>query len=342
MRSIALALVAPAVVLALFIAGCGGGDGAGGGSPSDGADAAASSDAGAGLPGIPNRDGGGALPGACSGLLAQPLDAVWTLGSDAGARSYRVHVPASYDPARPMPVVLDFHGYTSNGAEEEYLDHMTVKGDAAGFIVVQPDGLNNSWNAGACCGQSASAGVDDVGFVGAMVDALEEKLCVDTARVFATGMSNGGFMSHRLACELSDRIAAVAPVAGVNGVAECNPTRPVPVLHFHGTDDPTIPYAGNAERKWRSVKESTQGWVTRNACKAPPVETLAKGNVHCVTYGECKDGADVTLCTVLGGGHTWPGGAHIPGIVHQGMTTHDVSADDVIWTFFENHPMPAR
>jgi polyhydroxybutyrate depolymerase len=334
MRSIALALVAPAVVLALFIAGCGGGDGAGGGSPSDGADAAASSDAGAGLPGIPNRDGGGALPGACSGLLAQPLDAVWTLGSDAGARSYRVHVPASYDPARPMPVVLDFHGYTSNGAEEEYLDHMTVKGDAAGFIVVQPDGLNNSWNAGACCGQSASAGVDDVGFVGAMVDALEEKLCVDTARVFATGMSNGGFLAQRLGCELASRIAAIAPVAAVLGVTTCEPSRPMPILHFHGTADTLVAYDGG-QNGFISVPEDFAAWAKRDTCVGDPVETFRKEDAHCSTYATCANGSEVTLCTIDGGGHTWPGGTPIP----TGTTTTNLSATDAMWTFFVAHPL---
>jgi polyhydroxybutyrate depolymerase len=280
----------------------------------------------------------------CAGRAKQPTNTTWSVDVGGTSREFVVHVPPTYDPSHPTPVVLNFHGYHMGPKLQEWLTTMSAKSDAAGFLLVYPRGTGSpsSFNAGACCGDAARDGTDDVAFTRAMLDRLEADLCVDPRRVFATGMSNGGFMSHRLACELSDRIAAVAPVAGVNGVAECNPTRPVPVLHFHGTDDPTIPYAGNAERKWRSVKESTQGWVTRNACKAPPVETLAKGNVHCVTYGECKDGADVTLCTVLGGGHTWPGGADIPGIVHQGMTTHDVSADDVIWTFFENHPMPAR
>lgn len=129
-------------------------------------------------------------------------------------RSYEIHLPPSYDGTRPLPLVLNFHGFTSSG-------------------------LDQSWNAGLCCGRSATLDVDDVGFTRAIIDDISSRACVDPSRVYATGMSNGGFFSHRLACEAADVIAAVAPVAGVLGIDEeaCNPARPIPIIHLHGTGD---------------------------------------------------------------------------------------------------------
>src|SRR5262249_2956371 len=158
-----------------------------------------------------------------------------TIASGGAMRSVNVHVPASYDPSQPMALVLNFHGYSSNAQQEDLLSQMSAKADAAGFIAIHPEGTQNSWNAGACCGVAAQTGVDDVAFTKAILDEAASKLCVDAKRVFVTGMSNGGFMSNRLGCELADRVAAIAPVAGVVGITTCTPSRPMPVIHFHGT-----------------------------------------------------------------------------------------------------------
>ena len=278
----------------------------------------------------------------CSGKTkpATPDD-VWMFAEsgDAGGRSARVHVPKGYDPGASMPVVLDFHGYTSNGAQQEALTGMIAKADAAGFIAVHPEGTGAvpGWNAGACCGTAATTHVDDIAFVNAILDRLEDKLCVDAHRIYATGMSNGGFLSHRIACEMSSRIAAVAPVAGVLGVSTCTPSRPIPILHFHGTLDPLVPYKGSAAMGFPSVADSVAGWVKRDACTGEPVETFRNLDAHCSTYQGCAAGSEVTLCTVDGGGHTWPGGLQVPSL---GYTTPNLSATDMMWSFFKKHPLP--
>jgi polyhydroxybutyrate depolymerase len=276
-------------------------------------------------------------PTSCSGKVAQPLDATITIVSHGTSRTANVHVPASYDPTHPTPLVLNFHGYTSDATQQALLTQMNAKSDAEGFVVAYPQGLNASWNAGACCGTSASSGVDDVGFVSDLLDALENQLCIDTRRVFATGMSNGGFLSHRLGCELATRIAAIAPVAGVLGVTTCTPPRAVPVMHFHGTADPLVPYDGSPTMGFISVADSFAGWATRDGCSGKPVDSYDNGDTHCSTYAACAGGATVTLCTVDGGGHTWPGGTPVPSL---GYTTPNISATDAMWTFFTQHPMP--
>jgi polyhydroxybutyrate depolymerase len=178
--------------------------------------------------------------------------------------------------------------------------------------------------------------VDDVGFVNKMIDELQAKLCVDDKRVFSTGMSNGGFLSHRLACELSTRIAAIAPVAGVVGVPTCTPPRAVPVMHFHGTADALVPYNGSASMKTPSVPDTAKGWATRDSCTDKPRETVKRGDVSCMTQDACANKAEVTLCTIQNGGHTWPGA--IP-IAVMGHTSQDIRATDAMWEFFQKHPM---
>jgi polyhydroxybutyrate depolymerase len=315
-------------------------------SPGNGGGGGGGEDSSAGTPGRDGSTGvdagGGASDGAsasprCTGRGAQPLDATWTLTSGGQSRAFNVHVPASYDPSRASPVVLNFHGYSSNAAEEDLLAQMSVKSDKEGFVAVHPKGLSNSWNAGACCGNSAQTSVDDVGFVRDLLDRLEQKICVDTHRVFATGMSNGGFLSHRLGCEMSSRIAAIAPVAGVLAVAACSPTRAMPVMEFHGTADTLVPYNGNASQGFPDVASTFAAWAKRDACIGQPTESYRNADAHCSTYATCAGGATVTLCTIDGGGHTWPGGTPVPSL---GYTTPNLSATDAMWDFFTKHPLP--
>lgn len=248
-------------------------------------------------------------------------------------RTARVHFPAAYDGNKPLPVVLDFHGRGMTPDQENLMTGMNAKGDSAGFVSVHPAGVGNTWNAALCCSPASTENVDDVGFVRALTEELEKKFCVDPKRFFATGISNGGFITNRLACELSDRIAAIAPVAGQLLSAPCSPKRPVAVMHFHGTSDTVVPYGGGLGMP--AIEQSVKAWAGRNACSASPKQTYSKGDTTCVTYEQCKDGADVTLCTVQEGGHTWPGG--FPGL---GKTTTDIRATDALWEFFQKHPMP--
>jgi len=287
-----------------------------------------------------DRAGGEGLQ-RCAGRVDQPADAKWSIAVDGQTRDFYVHVPPDYDPTQAMPVVFDFHGYTSNASQQMVLSGMNDKADEEGFIAVHAEGvgIEPSWNAGACCGTAAEQGIDDVAFVTAMLDDLSARLCVDGRRVYSTGFSNGGFLSHRLGCELSDRIAAIAPVAGVMGIDECSPARRVPVLEFHGTLDGVVPYGGSVVNGFPSVDSTIAEWVEIDGCDGAPSESFAQGDSHCESYGGCGEGAAVVVCTVEGGGHTWPGGFPVPAL---GWTSPDLSATDMMWEFFASHPLPAR
>lgn len=299
-----------------------------GGSSSGGGDGG-SSGGGAGA------DAGPITSSGCGGSSAAAGNLDWTIKSDGRDRTVRVHVPPGYDSTKPTPVVLNFHGRNSTAQQEELISGMTPKADAKGYVVVYPTGVGQTWNAGLCCGQAQTDNIDDVGFTRALIDELEKKLCVDKRRVFATGLSNGGFMSNRLGCELADRIAAIGPVAGQLLSTPCTPSRPMPVMHFHGTADAIVSYQGSIGVP--GVEGSLKDWAKRNGCNLTPTQTYTKGDTKCVTYGQCTAGADVTLCTVDGGGHTWPGGFAVPGL---GKTTKDINATDAMWDFFVAHPMP--
>jgi polyhydroxybutyrate depolymerase len=163
--------------------------------------------------------------------------------------------------------------------------------------------------------------------------------------VFATGLSNGGMMCYRLAAELSDRIAAIAPVAGTMALVETHPARPVPVMHFHGTEDKIAPAEGSGKgRVFRSVEENIQIWCRVNGCPTTPQVTALDDRVQdgttvaCKVYGPGKDGAEVVLYEIIGGGHTWPG--QPPPVKFLGRSTFDISANDLMWEFFQKHPLP--
>jgi polyhydroxybutyrate depolymerase len=248
-------------------------------------------------------------------------------------------VPKGYKAGAPTPLVLNFHGYTMNASGEAIFSGMSPKSDNEGFVLAYPEGIATSWNGGACCGQAKSSNVDDVGFARAVVADIQARLCVDPKRVYACGMSNGGFLAHRLGCEAADLFAAIAPVAAVLGIppASCKPSRPVPVIHFHGTNDMIVPYNGNALIDYPSAPETFKGWAARDGCTdAQPAQTLQKGAAACATYQSCSAGAKVTLCTIQGEGHCWPGQSVCP----YGTSNTDISANDVMWDFLRGFALP--
>lgn len=258
-------------------------------------------------------------------------------------RSYEVHIPPAYDGNTPLPLVLNFHGFTSNPSAQRGYTKMDDTADVHGFVVAYPEGLYNSWNAGACCGAASMDGVDDVGFTRAIIDDLGARGCFDLSRVYATGMSNGGFMSHRLACEASDVIAAIGPVSGVLGLdaGACNPARPVPVIHFHGTEDPIVPYNGGGLASSMPVRQSTNFWIDRNDCDGEPEVVFDQGMVTCETHGQCAAESSVTLCTIEGGGHCWPGEpCATVGDLDLGASTTDIRANETMWALFSNVRLP--
>lgn len=269
--------------------------------------------------------------------------------SEGKERSYLVHVPPSYDPSRPTPVVLALHSAAMNGSLMAKFTGLNEKADRAGFVAVYPNGTGTTslfryWDAGGVRGDPA----DDVGYVARVLDDLATAVNVDRRRIYATGMSNGAMMCYRLAAELSDRIAAIAPVAGTMAIDECRPHRPVSVMHFHGTRDGLVLYGGPDERipknlKFLSVDDTIRAWVHADGCPETPTVTplpdvVAEGTrVVRRHYGPGREGSEVVLYTVEGGGHTWPG--RDPRVGLLGKSTRDISANDLIWEFFERHPM---
>jgi polyhydroxybutyrate depolymerase len=284
-------------------------------------------------------------------------------GGDGGtARQYILHVPPSYS-GKPMPLVLNMHGFLSNDSQQEAWSEMDAVADSEGFLVAYPDGAGSplSWNAGTCC-EFTQTSRDDVAFVSTIIDDVAQSGCIALDRVYATGMSNGGFMSQNLGCNLSDRIAAIGPVSGVLGVApeDCKPGRPIPVMEFHGTADPLVPYDGGSPNAtyfsflypgqtppvFASVADTIAFWTANDGCDATPTQTYSNGDATCETYSGCQGGAVVTLCTIAGGGHTWPGGnidaLPDPAIAATivGKTSTDINASSQLWTFFKGYKLP--
>ena len=313
--------------------------------------------------------------GAGSGLEAQPLISTGCAVPDVGAgdylrtlppsgRSYRLHVPPSYgDGSSAFPLLLNLHGLGSNALEQEIYSGLNAKADSAGFIVAAPDGTetveqsSRHWNI--ILAPPETGEPDDVAFLAALLDALESEFCINRARVFSTGMSNGGQMSARLACNLSDRIVAIAPVTGTywpplspdlpTEPADCpSKTRPVPVIAFHGTADAIVPFTGglgNLGLTFRlSIEDAVAEWAANNGCASGPVDASAAPGVRLRSYSICDEGATVQLYVVedadgdgagtKGGGHTWPGAIDVPFL---GNTTHEISANDMMWDFFLAH-----
>ena len=275
-----------------------------------------------------------------------------SLVHDGLTRTFRVYVPPSYDPATPMPALVLLHGGFGSGAQVEGSARIIEVADEEGFIVVSPDGVLSpggirTWNAGTCCGYAVTANVDDVGFVRDLLDRLEAGACVDRRRVYAAGMSNGAELSHRLACDLADRIRAIAPVAGVDVTTACAPARAVPMLEVHGTEDQNVPYYGGlgcgpSGVTTPSVADTIARRAAFNACSGRPFTSLVQGDGICTRQGKCPSGNDVDLCVIPNGGHNWPGGLPPAGAGISGCPptyqSQTFSASRVLWGFFAEHP----
>ncbi|HEX3659620.1 MAG TPA: PHB depolymerase family esterase [Pirellulales bacterium] len=275
-----------------------------------------------------------------------PGDHVRHLQVDGFDRSYLVHVPPQYDPQKPASVVLAYHGAFNNGTIMVLFSGLNRKADKAGFVVVYPEGTGKGpvlfFNPDR---KPRKGWPDDVRFTDKLLDDLATVVNVDPKRVYATGVSNGGMMCYRLAADLSQRIAAIAPVAGTMTFSECKPARPVSIIHFHGTKDQFVPLEGKKGViiQFRPIDKIMRAWAAIDGCPTTPkLELLPdKANdgtrVTRTTYGPGKEGSEVVLYTIENGGHTWPG--RNPGFQFLGKSTQDISANDLIWDFFQRHPM---
>jgi len=262
-------------------------------------------------------------------------------------RSYLIHLPSALGNA-PLPLVFVLHGGGGNAEGAAKMSGMSPLADKENFIVVYPDGTGRledrvlTWNAGNCCGYALDNQVDDVGFIRALIEELRAVYPIDAQRVYATGISNGGMMAYRLACELSDQFAAIAPVAGALN-ADCRPAQPVSAVSFHGTADRSVLYDGGAPKQQldshprtdNSVAYAISFWVRQDGCATTP-RRVEHGNTVQDEYGDCVNGTGVALYAIKGGGHAWPGGDRLSLLLDQ--PTQEISATDVMWEFFTRHP----
>jgi polyhydroxybutyrate depolymerase len=291
--------------------GRGGAGGRGGGSAA-GAGGRGGSAAGAG--GRGGSGGGAAGTGgggqSCASSTLTSGNSNKTISVGGVNRTYILHVPTSYTGTKPVPLVIDFHALGGSGSQEQGLSGYQAIADREGFPILFPDGIDNAWNIGPCCTNSRT--VDDLGFAKAMVAAIVGQACIDTKRVYATGFSMGGGMSHYLACNAADIFAAVQPSSFdllVPDEEPCTPARPISVLTYRGTADTTVPYAGGKGPSGKITFLGAQGsfmrWADLDGCMTP---TTVDGD--CTYYKTCTAGVQVGLCVKQGGGHA-PGDANI-------------------------------
>jgi polyhydroxybutyrate depolymerase len=277
---------------------------------------------------------------------------------DGRQRYYEVFVPRGLDRSKPAPVILAFHGGGSTPRAFAALTQFNQQVQLLGFVIAYPAGYKRFWNAGDdCCGPPQEEGVDDVAFTRAVIDDLRTQIAVDDRRIFSTGFSNGGKLTYRLACELSDRIAAIAVGSSSLGVSQCQPVRPVPVLAFHGTADTFNPYHGGRgtatefQMVQKGAPQTIERWARLNGCSGTTTVTYEKGAATAITYADCRQGATTTLVTIEGMGHQWPGHTFnimpdrakrlgIPEVFSRlGPGTEDIDATAMTMSFFQRHPM---
>ncbi len=260
---------------------------------------------------------------------------------DGIERDYILYVPEIYDGSTAAPLVLNFHGFGSSASQQMFYGDFRDIADTEGFLLVHPEGTtfigNQFWNVGF---PGLSSNIDDVGFTEALIDELATLYAIDLDRVYATGMSNGGFMSFLLACQLSEKIAAVASVTGSmtqDTFDDCNAQHPTPVLQIHGTEDDVVLY--NENNLSLPIPDVISYWVDHNNCETTPTTTtlpdvdVSDGSTieHSV-YEDGDNGVTTEHMKVIGGGHTWPGS-----VLNTAGTNQDIDASMEIWLFFSRY-----
>ena len=260
---------------------------------------------------------------------------------DAMSREYILYVPANYTGSLPVPLILNFHGYGQSADYQMLYGDFRSIADSSGFLVVHPQGTlfqgTTHWNVG---GWIIGSPIDDVGFTEALIDSLSSEFNIDSTMVYSTGFSNGGYMSFLLACQLSDRIAAIASVSGSmtpETLSNSNPQHPTPIIQMHGTSDYVVPYGGIS---WSEpIDDVIQYWVEYNNCniiptitELPDIDPYDGSTVELIVYDEGDNGVSVEHYKVIGGAHTWPGNAS-----GGAGTNHDINASEEIWNFFSRY-----
>ena len=287
-------------------------------------------------------------------VVLVPIEAVsfYSANRDNGSfvssgvkREYLLYVPKSYDRSKPTPLIISMHGAGLWGAAQRDMSQWNRVADAEGLIVVYPSGVGargiRVWH------EEERPGISRDGkFISELIDTLAAHYNIDPTRVYANGLSNGGGMAFALSCTLSQRIAAVGLVASAQLVPWrwCTDPHPVPMIDFHGTDDPVVPYKGGSSwvapghRGFPNQLTWTANWARRNRCVPQPVDSMVAADVTRRAYTHCANDADVVLYTIQGGGHTWPDGGPMPEW-YAGRTTRNIDASRVMWAFFRAHPL---
>lgn len=278
---------------------------------------------------------------------------------DGYHRSYRVHVPRNYQPSSPWPVVIAIHGAYSTAEYHEQRTGFSRVAEQKGFIVLYPNGIGlfgwlQHWNAGHCCGKALGDNIDDIGFIFAALDDMATYLNIDRRRIYVTGFSNGGMLTHRIGAERGAQVAAIAPVAGAMGGSEHPgealwqipaPSRPMPVLMIHGSLDDRVPYKGGprpdkpGSQQYLPVTAAVDYWVNENGC--PPQaqqQTIDSVIITREFWNGCSQNAAVELWTIENWKHTWPGPDDLTNPPSIDLNGFD--AAETIWRFFENHELP--
>lgn len=263
-------------------------------------------------------------------------------------RRYLLYVPESYDPSVSTPLVVSIHGFSSWPQNQMETSRWNDLADREGFIVVYPSGTGvpKHWRLPANLMETTGS-EEDVIYLTELIDSLEQQYNIDPQRVYINGFSNGAGMTVVMGCRLADRIAAIGGVAGAYlfPLESCHPSRPVPMIAFHGTADPIVPYSGGTSAHFNAPFPNIPEWIKKraalNGCASTPTTILEKDTVTGIEYRGCDSNAPVVFYSIRGGGHTWPGGHPLPKWI-AGYTDQTISATEYIWEFFKQHPLPAQ
>jgi polyhydroxybutyrate depolymerase len=272
----------------------------------------------------------------CKTPQHSPGDSNNSITSGGLKRTFLLHLPPSYG-RDYQPLVINYHAYSFTAQKMAQYTNMAVEANKEGFIVVFPQGIDNppSWNAG--IGELGPTGdADDVQFTRDLLSYLTKNYCIDTHRVYVTGFSLGGGMAYRVACTLTNQIAAIATVAGAfyHAPGGCHPSRPLPVLEIHGAADTYAPYDGNPAMQMAAVSVYLNVWLNADGCSSASKVFFQQGDVTGNEWTQCANGTAVEHYRVSDGGHTWPGAGAVPVL---GFTTHVIDANAVIWDFFKQY-----
>ncbi len=263
--------------------------------------------------------------------------------SSGELRKYLLYVPPSYDPSQPTSLVITIHGFAQWPANQASVSQWNRVADEFGFIVVYPQGTGFPlrWRLRSTDELSNADAQKEVRFYADLIDELSAGYNIDPHQIYANGLSNGGGMSFLLACDLSGRIAAIGTVGGayITPFESCQPSRPVPLIAFHGVVDPIVPFHGGPSGSFEIPFPDIPTWVNQyaaqlNHCDPSPITFLQQGSIVGQEYENCLDGADVVFYTIADGGHTWPGGNPLPESI-TGKTSQEIDATRLMWQFFQ-------